>query len=197
MATTNLTFEQWEGLTHHVVQAKFEYAYSLDPKIRKLKVPIEYDDLIQVATLALLAALDSWDPERKTKFKTYAYQAIKNKVKKFVDTTVRGLDWQAQKFSELEYRYRKKRDAVQILDPSQDKDLYNVLHTDWVVSCMDRIRERIGEEDLRMLLEHSDGRELKEIAKERGISYSLMKRQHAKARRAALFAVKDQEELLG
>jgi hypothetical protein len=61
---------------------------------------------------------------------------------------------------------------------------------------MDRIRERIGEEDLRMLLEHAGGRRLKEIAQERGISYSLMKRQHAKAKRAALFAVKDQEELL-
>jgi RNA polymerase sigma factor (sigma-70 family) len=196
MTSQTPTFDQWEGLTHHVVQKKFEYAYSLDPKIRKIKVPIEYDDLIQVASLALLDAIEGWDPERETKFKTYAYQAIKNKVKMHVDSTIRSLDWQAQKFSEIELRHRKNRDAVQILDPSQDQDLYNVLHTDWVDSCMDRIRERVGEEDLRMLVEHAGGKQLKDIARERGVSYSLMKRLHSKARKAAFFAVKDQEELL-
>ncbi len=196
MAKTTLTFEQWEGLTHHVVQKKFEYAYSLDPKIRKIKVPIEYDDLIQVASIALIAALESWDSSRKTTFKTYAYSAIKNKVKRYVDSTIRGLDWQAQKFSEIEHRHRKKRDAVQILDPSQDQDLYNVLHKDWVENCIGRIREQIGEEDTRILLEHADGKQLKDIAEELGISYSWMKKRYAKIKRAAYFAVKDQEELL-
>ena len=52
---------------------------------KKLKVPYDtYQDLIQEGMLALISAVDSFDPERSVRFSTFAYYKIRGRMINFL-----------------------------------------------------------------------------------------------------------------
>lgn len=193
---TRPTFEKWYGLVHHVVQDKFEWAWSTDPKVRSIRTAIEYDDLVQQGSEGLLLALEWWDEEEEVKFKTYAYRVIRNQVKRYIDKVIQSADWGMIRFSEIEARMKKSDEPIQIFDPSQDEDLYNILHRDWTEHCMDRIREHLGDQDTDFLLDRAGGMSWADVAKKYGMTVDKARYRTRVLLKSALFAVKDQEELL-
>lgn len=195
-AVTRPTFEKWYGLVHHVVQDKFEWAWSTDPKVRSIRAAIEYDDLVQQGSEGLLLALEWWNEDEEVKFKTYAYRVIRNQVKRYIDKVLQSADWGMIRFSEIEARMKKTDEPIQIFDPSQDEDLYNILHRDWVGSCMDRIREHLGDQDTNFLLDRAGGMSWADVAKKYGMTVDKARYRTRVLLKSALFAVKDQEELL-
>lgn len=75
------------------------------------------DDLDQVALLALVKALDRFDPDREVKFSTYAARVISGELKRhFRDRT-----WAVRVPRPLQERYLRVRGAVEDLRASLDR----------------------------------------------------------------------------
>lgn len=217
-----LTFEQWEGLVYHVVQNCFEWAWHQDRRIRRYGRYVDYEDLVQEASLALLDSIDRWDETRDIKFKTYAYAAIYRRLSTYIDANISPLkmimEWRAatrkegipedqriaiqravfgcHNFSQITGGVGKNSPQFHILDAKQDDALDNVLHEDWLQHCMEQIRDRIGEEGLRLLLEYHGGRSFDDLAAEAGITREAIRKRYRKLLESARYAVADQEELL-
>ena len=75
------------------------------------------DDLVQVAMLALVKALDRFDPEREVKFSTYAARVVSGELKRhFRDRT-----WAVRVPRPLQERYLRVRGAVEELRSALDR----------------------------------------------------------------------------
>ena len=65
-----------------------EHLYMVDILIRKyLNKGVEYDDLYQVGALALVQAVERFDPERGFEFSSFATPTILGEIKKYFRDT--------------------------------------------------------------------------------------------------------------
>ena len=51
-------------------------------------IPWEREDLLQVARIAVLGALERFDPEKGIKFKTFAYKTVTGKILNYFRTVL-------------------------------------------------------------------------------------------------------------
>jgi len=64
-----------------LVEANTRLVYSIATKeARKQRMSVSIEDLAQDGTMGLLKAVASWDPERGTRFSTYAWHAIRSSI---------------------------------------------------------------------------------------------------------------------
>ncbi len=90
------------------------HLYMIDILIRKyLGKGVEYDDLYQVAALALVNAADRYDPSKGYEFKTFATPTILGEIKKYF----RDKEWSLRvprRLKEIAGKVKEAEDAMQL-----------------------------------------------------------------------------------
>lgn len=116
--------------------------------------PSSYQDLIQEGMLALIKAVDKFEPERHLKFTTYAYYRIKGQMINFLQRS-------------------EKRAPVPVDDEflmPEDPFLSETFET--LLALSDELRRLPAKEGEILQAIMMDGREAREVAQERGIDIS-------------------------
>jgi RNA polymerase sigma-B factor len=175
-------FERWRG--HGDREARDELIARFLPLARKLarryaQSSEPYDDLVQVASLGLVKAVERFDPERGFAFSSFAVPTIVGELKRYFRDTAwalhvdRGAQERARKISDAQQRLSSHTgrtptvvELAQYLELSQEEVLeglqtaeaYGAVSLDAPMASDDdeeaaRI-ETIGDEDDRLLLVH-------------------------------------------
>lgn len=65
------------------------------------RTPLEYDDLLQTASVGLFIAARDFDPERGFKFSTYAYKIVSNEIISFIKKQMKQVSYNDDDFLEV------------------------------------------------------------------------------------------------
>ncbi len=126
---------------------------------RKLQVaPSRYQDLVQEGTIALINAVDHFDPKRNIKFITYAYYRIRGAMVNFLQRVEAKAPLPVEEMDEL---------VAEPFDPEAE---------DWrlaLMEGMDHLSARESEIIEALLVQ---GRRARELADEKGIDVSQIYR---------------------
>lgn len=120
-----------------------KYLYMVDILIRKyLNKGVEYDDLYQVGAMALVSAVERFDPDKGYEFSSFATPTILGEIKKYF----RDKEWT------LKVPRRQKEIALKI--PAAKEELYEKFNRKPTVT---EIAEHLGysEEDILQAMESS------------------------------------------
>jgi RNA polymerase sigma-B factor len=99
----------YERLRTRIIEAHLNLAYSIAARYRRLAV--EFDDLRQVAALALVEAVNRFDPDRGTAFSAFAVPTVAGALKRYF----RDEPWVVQpprRIKELRLRIRAATDPL-------------------------------------------------------------------------------------
>ncbi|MBE6031234.1 MAG: SigB/SigF/SigG family RNA polymerase sigma factor [Firmicutes bacterium] len=120
-----------------------KYLYMVDILIRKyLNKGVEYDDLYQVGAMALVSAVERFDPDKGFEFSSFATPTILGEIKKYF----RDKEWT------LKVPRRQKEIALKI--PTAKEELYEKLNrTPTVAEIAEHLE--ISEEDVIQAMESS------------------------------------------
>lgn len=125
--------------------------------------PQQYHDLVQEGMIALIKAVDRFDPERKTRFATYGYYRIKGQM--------------------TNYLQRVEAKAPQPVDedafPLSSGDETDRL--DWLISIMEQLKDLPEKESDVIEALVFQGKKAREYASERGVDVSHIYRLQRKA----------------
>ncbi|MBQ1228698.1 MAG: SigB/SigF/SigG family RNA polymerase sigma factor [Firmicutes bacterium] len=120
-----------------------KYLYMVDILIRKyLNKGVEYDDLYQVGAMALVSAVERFDPEKGFEFSSFATPTILGEIKKYF----RDKEWT------LKVPRRQKEIALKI--PTAKEELYDRLGRTPTVAEI-AMHLEISEEDVIQAMESS------------------------------------------
>jgi RNA polymerase sporulation-specific sigma factor len=126
---------------------------------RKLQVaPSRYQDLVQEGTLALINAVDHFDPKRNIKFITYAYYRIRGSMVNFLQRVEAKAPVPVEEMDEM---------AVEPFDPEAE---------DWRLALMEGMEHLSARESEIIGALLVEGRRAREVADEKGIDVSQIYR---------------------
>jgi len=126
---------------------------------RKLQVaPSRYQDLVQEGTLALINAVDHFDPKRNIKFITYAYYRIRGAMVNFLQRVEAKAPVPVEEMDEM---------AVEPFDPEAE---------DWRLALMEGMEHLSARESEIIGALLVEGRRAREVADEKGIDVSQIYR---------------------
>lgn len=126
---------------------------------RKLQVaPSRYQDLVQEGTLALINAVDHFDPKRNIKFITYAYYRIRGAMVNFLQRVEAKAPVPVEEMDEM---------AVEPFDPEAE---------DWRLALMEGMEHLSARESEIIGALLVEGRRAREVAEEKGIDVSQIYR---------------------
>lgn len=121
------------------------------------KTGLEYDDLYQVACMAIYKATKKFDPTLGYKFNTFAWRHVSNDLKTYVDKQMK---------SRADLSIDDDDSLMQVVDESVD--IENRVFSNIMVNG---IRELVTAEEFKFLWDRFvNAKSQKEIAKEMGIS---------------------------
>ncbi|MCB9657202.1 MAG: sigma-70 family RNA polymerase sigma factor [Polyangiales bacterium] len=149
-----------EQAIHRLVEANLRYVVAIALQYRRY--PIRMGDLIAEGSLGLMTAVTKFDPERGTRFVTYAGYWIRAFVLECVvrSTTMVGGGTGALR-SKLFFRLRRERARIAATEPNTDRQVE--LLAEQFDTTPERMRSMLGQLDARELSldtpVHDEGRE--------------------------------------
>lgn len=206
------TYEQWAPLVTKVVTERFWWVYedSASDANRRLQRSVCRDDMLQEGNLALLDAIDGYNPDHPSgaQFKTYAYKTIYRRVKDYIRDnqsvikTCRPEDAAASTNTQLIERYQaatnystfgdlrpNRRDVDELpFAPTPPKDKMwqdspdiALEAVDFTEHCIKRLRQHITGEQMNILLARYDGKTWGQIGRHYGRGHEWARRKAASA----------------
>lgn len=131
---------------------------------RKFHVsPQQYQDLVQEGMIALIKAVDRFDPDRKTRFATYGYYRIKGQMANYLQRV------------EAKAPVPVDQDAFQISDGDESDKM------DWLISVSEEIQNLPEKESDVIEALIFQGKKARDYASERGVDVSHVYRLQRKA----------------
>ncbi len=125
--------------------------------------PQQYQDLVQEGMIALIKAVDKFDPGRETRFATYGYYRIRGQMTNYLQRV------------EAKAPQPVDEEALQLSGGDETDKI------DWLISIMDQLKELPDKEsDVREALVF-EGKKAREYALERGVDVSHIYRLQRKA----------------
>ncbi|MGC9490014.1 MAG: sigma-70 family RNA polymerase sigma factor [Thermovirgaceae bacterium] len=125
--------------------------------------PQQYQDLVQEGMIALIKAVDRFDPDRQTRFATYGYYRIRGQMANYLQRV------------EAKAPQPVDQDAFQLSDGDETGRI------DWLISIMDQVKELPEKESDVIEALVFQGKKASEYALERGVDVSHIYRLQRKA----------------
>lgn len=181
--------KKWEPLVYHIARKHFAWFIGGGLRLSFIRC-VDFDDLMQSGRMGLYTAISKFSESGGASFKTYAYNGIYREMLHCVTKT--------PKQNEFSKKYKRK--AITPLNAEwvaghTANDESAADGYDEAVTYIEYTRTLVCDDDLKALLEHHDGKQLRELAKERKISRQAMSARLIRARAKAAVAIARERRL--
>lgn len=195
------SFDQWYPLVHHVATRRFPWAGASPDDQSRIR-GLERDDLIQEGCLALMHAIEKYNDSNSdgASFKTYAYNCIYNRMLQYVQDNSTPLKTRAKRAVQRSGTEKAKEKLQRALRCCLFSDLPQSIvdfpdvgdkhaspgeESEFVASCMEKLRAGMDPRLLGVLLDKARGLRLTTLGEVYGCSTENARLLVRKARVAA------------